>query len=233
MSSRYPVAGPHVAVIPAAGYGTRMRGVDPSLPPGLPKELLPLAGMPIIFHSLLMAMEAGARHAAVVLRPGKECLRRLLSDPETAASAFPQSASAAAAIAASLTLHFCYQETPRGECDALAHAWPVIREHAAGAPVAVVYPDNFAAPRPGCRPVLQALAAAAAATGLETVALMDPGPEPRDDISDSGRVRLCPWSGSPVLFDGSRYPAAVHEVGAFLHKAPGMFAPRFPGELRT
>ncbi len=225
---------PKAAIIPAAGLGTRMRGIDPALPWNLPKEFLPVAGMPAIFHSLLLAMDAGITHAVVVLSPAKAFAQRLLEDPEAAVAAYPRCRKTAEAIVKSLTIHFCFQDIPRGECDALNVAWPVIREHAEDAPVAVIYPDNLVTAHPLPLPLLRSLAAAATATGLETVALMDPGPGARDDISDSGRVRLAPWPGpAPDLPDGSPLPTAVHEVTHFFRKGSGVFTPRFPGELRT
>jgi UTP--glucose-1-phosphate uridylyltransferase len=223
---------PRVAILPAAGLGTRMRGADPGLPADLAKELYPVAGIPAIFHSLLLAVHAGAAHAVVVLRRDKRRLRALLQDPRSAVAIYPDSAPAAAAIERSLAVHLSYQETPLGECDALAQAWPLARQHAAGLPVAVVYPDNHVASCPSDRPpLLETLAETAQATGLETVALMDPGPVPRMDISDSGRVRLAPFSGASPLPPAAR--AHLYEVADFLPKGSGTFTPRFPGELRT
>lgn len=224
---------PQVAVFPAAGLGTRMLGVDASLPPELPKELYPVAGLPAMFHALLLAVEAGITHAVVVVRHDKHSLRRVLADPPAAVAAYPQSVEVAAAIANKLTIHLCFQESPRGECDALATAWPMANELAQGKPIAVVYPDNLVIPGPIHEPLLLRLAASAQRTGCETVALMATGANPRDDISDSGRVNLAAWTEDDPENPQREARPGFHRITAFLPKGPGMFTPRFPDELRT
>ncbi|QJT08643.1 NTP transferase domain-containing protein [Oceanidesulfovibrio marinus] len=225
---------PQVAVLPAAGLGTRMRGVDPLLPPNLPKELYPVAGLPAIHHALMLAIDAGIPHAVVVVREDKHALRRVLADPWTAMAAYPQSAEVSAAIARQLTVHVCFQDSPRGECDALAAAWPVTKGLAQEQPVTVVYPDNLVFPGPHRNvPLLLRLAAAVQQTGRETVALMPTGAEPRDDISDSGRVNLAPWVDDDPEHSMDEALSGLHSITGFLPKGPGMFTPRFPDELRT
>ncbi len=62
------------AVVPAAGYGTRMRPMTL----GVPKELFPLGDSPLIAHAVRDATAAGIREICVVLRRGKESIRDYL-----------------------------------------------------------------------------------------------------------------------------------------------------------
>jgi len=68
------------AVIPAAGLGRRMS----SLTGGAPKEMLPLAGRPIIHHVVQEAIDAGLVEICIVIHKGKQEIRRYFeSDNET------------------------------------------------------------------------------------------------------------------------------------------------------
>jgi len=200
---------PRCAVIPAAGLGTRMRTVDPLRS----KELLPLAGRPLILHALEEAALAGCVEAVVVLRPGKEDLRRLLEEPRFARREYPDAAADLARIQARLTVRFATQELPRGECDAILAA----REMLAGQPFAVAYPDNLPRP-PGA---LAEACKAMARTGHDAVALMAVDEAAAASLSASGRVDLTPR------------PDGCFSVQRFHPKQPGPFVPRFTGELRT
>jgi len=68
------------AVIPAAGLGRRMS----SLTGGAPKEMLPLAGRPIIHHVVQEAIDAGIVEICIVIHKRKQEIRRYFeSDNET------------------------------------------------------------------------------------------------------------------------------------------------------
>lgn len=56
------------AVIPAAGFGTRMLPITSVVP----KELLPVAGKPVIQHVVQEAVEAGIKEVILVISKGKE-----------------------------------------------------------------------------------------------------------------------------------------------------------------
>lgn len=58
---------PNVAIIPAAGYGTRFRPFTYTVP----KELLPINGVPTIELAVREALEAGIEHVIIVLSPSK------------------------------------------------------------------------------------------------------------------------------------------------------------------
>ena len=68
MPSRSRVNRVTKAVVPAAGYGTRMRPMTL----GVPKELFPLGDSPLIAHAVRDATAAGIREICVVPRARKE-----------------------------------------------------------------------------------------------------------------------------------------------------------------
>lgn len=67
---------PDLAVIPAAGYGTRLRPLTDTIP----KEMLTIGRMPVIGHVMDELREAGIRRAVVVLSPSKDLIRLYVGD---------------------------------------------------------------------------------------------------------------------------------------------------------
>lgn len=90
-------------VIPCAGLGTRLRPLSLAVP----KELLPWGRRPLIEHLWNEMWEAGVRKFVIVLRPGKEILRRHLE-------------------VAGLQACYVEQAEPRGQADALRCAREVV-----------------------------------------------------------------------------------------------------------
>src|SRR5436305_15171067 len=76
-ASREPAAGPSLAVIPAAGRGSRFLPVSRVVA----KELLPLGCKPLIHHALDEVERAGFTSATIVTSPGKAALRAYF-DPD-------------------------------------------------------------------------------------------------------------------------------------------------------
>jgi UTP--glucose-1-phosphate uridylyltransferase len=101
-------------VIPAAGLGTRFA----DLKLGMPKELLPLGGRPLIAHALAEASRAGFEAAIVVLSPSKDQLHQFLAGNELP-----------------LPVEIVVQPKPLGIGDAVVRCWQ-------GEPVAVLLPDD-------------------------------------------------------------------------------------------
>lgn len=60
------------AVIPIAGFGTRMLPLSKSVP----KELLPVGGLPVIHHVVKEAVDAGCDQILFVSRPGKRSVEQ-------------------------------------------------------------------------------------------------------------------------------------------------------------
>ena len=75
------------AVIPATGLGRRMS----SLTGGMPKEMLPLAGRPIIHHVVQEAIDAGLVEICIVIHKRKQEIRRYFEsdNPEARDAARP------------------------------------------------------------------------------------------------------------------------------------------------
>ncbi|AWB25600.1 bifunctional UDP-N-acetylglucosamine diphosphorylase/glucosamine-1-phosphate N-acetyltransferase GlmU [Methylobacterium currus] len=71
-----------LAVVLAAGKGTRMRSA-------LPKVLHPIAGRPMLAHVLASVAEAGAGRLAVVVEPGRDDVARIVAE-FPGAETFPQ-----------------------------------------------------------------------------------------------------------------------------------------------
>ena len=135
------------AVIPCGGRGTRLAARYPDTA----KELLPVAGKPLLQWALEEAAAAGLDRVVVVTSPTKPEIRKFLSDRPT--------------VRLSVTL--VTQPEPRGLGDAVACA----RELVGDDDVAVLLPDNLF-PRthaPAIAPVL----AARRATGLAAVLLAE------------------------------------------------------------
>src|SRR5262245_60643180 len=99
------------AVIPAAGLGRRMS----SLTGGAPKEMLPLAGRPIIHHVVQEAIDAGLVEICIVIHKSKQEIRRYFeSNPEARDAARP-----AENLRSRCNIVFAYQGEPRGLGDAV------------------------------------------------------------------------------------------------------------------
>ncbi|MGY8863840.1 MAG: sugar phosphate nucleotidyltransferase, partial [Pseudomonadales bacterium] len=58
------------AVIPVAGFGTRMLPLSKSIP----KELLPLGNLPVIHYVIEEAIAAGIKHIVLVTHPQKQAI---------------------------------------------------------------------------------------------------------------------------------------------------------------
>ena len=101
-------------IIPAAGLGTRFA----ALHLGMPKELLPLGGTPVIEHALAESARAGFEAAIVVLSPEKDQIRAFLADHKLP-----------------LPVEIVMQPQPRGIGDAVFRCWE-------GEPIAVLLPDD-------------------------------------------------------------------------------------------
>lgn len=137
------------ALIPCGGKGTRMQ----SLTSGKAKELLEVAGVPLVVRVLEECAESGITEALVVISPDKtEIVERL--SPLAGTPRMPSAIS------------FAVQEEPRGLADAIRYG----REFAGRSPLAVALPDNlFAGAEPGLKQVIDTFAA----TGKNAVAMVE------------------------------------------------------------
>jgi UTP--glucose-1-phosphate uridylyltransferase len=201
---------PTCLIIPAAGLGTRMRGVNPSLP----KEMLPLGGRPAIQYAVEEGIQAGVDQVVIILREEKEIIRSYFEGADLWRDLYPETAAALEVLRNKSGLTFLIQKSPLGECDAILLA----REAAAGGSVAILYPDNIYLPAPG---VLEALFACHRRSGGHVLALMEVGDENKSCVSNSGRVDLEPVG------------EGLFRVKRFLAKGEGSFEPRYGTECRA
>jgi UTP--glucose-1-phosphate uridylyltransferase len=108
----------HVAVVPAAGLGTRFLPATKVVP----KELLPVFDTPSLQHTIDEAARAGINHVIVVSNRAKP-----------AVEAFAEQATGAVKVSV------VYQDSPRG----LGHAVECARELVGDAAFAVLLPDEL------------------------------------------------------------------------------------------
>jgi len=144
------VSGVRRAIIPCAGKGTRMLSISN----GMAKELLPLAGDPILGHVLRECAQSGIDEVLVVVSPGKDAIEAYVSSV-AGSSGMPERIGTA------------IQERPKGLADAVR----VGREFAGSEPVAIALPDNlFIDTR---EPAIAQLCEAFAAAGTNVVGLTE------------------------------------------------------------
>ncbi len=125
-------------LIPCGGLGTRMM----ALTRGSPKELLPVAGVPLVIRVLEECRASGITDALIVIAPGKEEIVKVV-----------ESLSGSDRIPG--RIDFVIQMEARGVADAIRLG----RDFARGEPMAVALPDNlFSGAAPGLLQVIDEFA---------------------------------------------------------------------------
>lgn len=137
------------ALIPCGGKGTRMRG----LTGGRPKELIDVAGEPLLVHVLRECVASGVEEVLIVTAPGKNALEREIA-PLAGTEAMPR------------RIVFIAQAEPRGLADAIRLG----RRFAGGDALAVALPDNLFVDGP---PALAQVIETYDATGKSVVAIVE------------------------------------------------------------
>jgi UTP--glucose-1-phosphate uridylyltransferase len=122
------------AIIPAAGLGTRVRGITGDLP----KELLTVAAKPLIVHAIEGLAASGVREIAVVISSTKESIRKFLqgNPPDFLA---PQLDAHLKALFKACAFSFFVQPQPSGLADAVS----LCRKFVGSEPFALIMPDNI------------------------------------------------------------------------------------------
>ncbi len=101
------------AVIPAAGYGTRML----PLTKAMPKEMLPFGTKPMIHWAVEELIQSGVHRICIVIRKGKEIIREYFQSKY-----FSAYNPAIKKMMNRCELSFVYQQKPRGLGDAILTA---------------------------------------------------------------------------------------------------------------
>ena len=136
------------ALIPCGGKGTRML----ALTGGLPKELVTVAGVPVVEWVVKECTASGITDVMVVIAPGKEAIQQRLA-PLAGKPGMPK------------RIVFAVQREARGLADAIRYG----RTFAHDGPIAVALPDNlFLGDTPALRQVLNV----AEQTGKSAVAMV-------------------------------------------------------------
>ncbi|MGE5750295.1 MAG: sugar phosphate nucleotidyltransferase [Gemmatimonas sp.] len=160
-------------LIPCGGRGTRMA----SLTRGAPKELLEVAGVPVVIRVLEECATSGITDALVVIAPDKtELVERLA--PLSGTPGMPAS------------IRFAVQKEPRGLADAIRLG----RAFSCGLPMAVALPDNLFG---GDEAAMKQVADTHIATGKSVVAMVE--------ISADDAARRGPTSVYPGHLEGDEY----------------------------
>ncbi|HLK32067.1 MAG TPA: sugar phosphate nucleotidyltransferase, partial [Terriglobales bacterium] len=128
------------AVIPAAGLGTRWLPATKCVA----KELLPVAGKPLIQHAVEEAVASGLEEIVVVSAPGKHDLEHYFQpDPllerQVAARGNGRALQEWRRLRERFELRVVIQEQPLGLAHAIACTQPLVGDE----PFAVLLPDNL------------------------------------------------------------------------------------------
>jgi UTP--glucose-1-phosphate uridylyltransferase len=118
------------AVIPAAGIGTRVQ----EMTQGLPKEMLPIGGRPMISYAIREAALSGLEELYIVINKRKDILRRYL-ESEDLAKAIRSDLQGPPMTLPCLT--FIEQPVPLGSGEAIFRARALVGEE----PFALMMPD--------------------------------------------------------------------------------------------
>ncbi|MFN2517733.1 MAG: UTP--glucose-1-phosphate uridylyltransferase [Jatrophihabitantaceae bacterium] len=129
-----------LALIPAAGRGTRFLPLTKSVP----KELLPIVSTPALELVVAEATRNGVSDVLIVLSKGKSAIADYFApDPDLEAMLHAKGDVAGLAsiryVSELAAIHYLEQQEPRGLGDAVAHG----ERFAAGEPLVVLLPDDL------------------------------------------------------------------------------------------
>jgi UTP--glucose-1-phosphate uridylyltransferase len=184
-----------IAVVPAAGLGTRLAPATWAVP----KELMPIGPHPMIQLAMEEIRDCGIERAVVVVSPAKPALAAFLRR-------WGRGRSPKVTLVA--------QPRPLGLADALLRT----RRFASSAPFALLLPDNVFVPSPGAEPALCQVMRAFEAAGRDSCGLMRIKPEHAGRYSHAGLVEVAFRRPGPhrisKLYDKRLGPLRVGSAGA-------------------
>jgi len=123
------------AVIPAAGRGSRMLPVTKCVP----KELLPVAGKPMIQFCVEEAVRSGIKKVCIVISRRKELIRNHFSGSVTGKVRENSKVKELIKLVSSVRLCFIYQPEPSGLAEAIYRTKDFVNNE----PFALLLPDNI------------------------------------------------------------------------------------------
>ena len=192
------------ALIPCGGRGTRMLSVTG----GAPKEMVPVAGIPVLHRVARECAASGVTDLLVVIAPGKEAIPESLA-PLAGSDGMPR------------RIEFVVQMEARGLADAIR-----IGQGFAGAgPLAVALPDNlFLGDAPGLAQVIECYArhrtSVVSVVEIQEIDAERRGPTPvlpgRLEGDDFHIERIPSKGSKDARFDTQGAPSAFTGVGRYV-----------------
>ena len=134
-----------VAVIPAAGSGSRLQPITKAVP----KEMLPLVDRPLIDYAVREACDAGIRQFVIVRGPRGQVIEDYLKEElgTTAASGGHVTAPSVPALTTGIPeFNYVHQDTPLGLGHAILASRPIVGARA----MAVLLVDDVILSQPSC-----------------------------------------------------------------------------------
>lgn len=199
------------ALIPCGGKGTRMR----ALTGGAPKEMIPVAGVPVLDRVVEECAASGITELMIVIAPDKEAIADYF-EPRAGQKGMPE------------RIEFVVQQNARGLADAIRMG----RDFAGNSPLAVALPDNlFVGDAPGVAQVIDSYVRyrtnVVSVVEIDAIDAERRGPTPvlpgRLE-GDRFHIARVPNKGAPdARFDTQGAPSAFTAVGRYVF-APEVFA---------
>lgn len=180
-----------IAVLPVAGFGTRMLPATKAVP----KEMLPILGKPMIQYAVEECRAAGIEEIIFVTSPGKSAIEAHFTRDPALEKLLERRGQKEAAhgireLSTFARMRFVEQSEPLG----LGHAVLCARSLVGREPFAVLLPDVFLL---GPRPALRELVDAFAETGASVVTVERVG---RERISQCGIVAVDATASGEKLY---------------------------------
>lgn len=199
------------AVIPAAGFGTRMLPATKALP----KEILPVAAKPMIQYAVEEAVASGIETIVVVTRSRKSVLQAHFRRDRELESFLEERRQVRAAelvrqFATLAELRYVEQKKPLGLADAISCARSVMREE----PFVVLLPDVII---DSAQPATEQLIRAHERHGGSIVAIREIGPQEIERFGVVGFAdpKILPKQGSIRLTNLSEKPSLDNAPSRF------------------
>jgi UTP--glucose-1-phosphate uridylyltransferase len=202
-----------VAVIPAAGLGTRFLPVSKTVP----KELLPLVDVPIIDNVIVEAVAAGCEEIVVVSGPGKEPLdayfrrnerleERLRAEDRETDLALARRGETMAKITV------IHQDEPRGN----GHAVLCAREVVGDRPFVMIWGDDIVVSRVPVAAQLVAARERAGGGSIAAVTRVSREDARKYGVIEGEQTRERTWRVTRIVEKPERPPSDLAVVHAYL-----------------